>query len=378
MKTKLKKVIEEEVDKYIKHSKLPEKWYIRTTKESNETVCDWFVSLSEDNKTFCLKNGRHWYNRYLEITPEFCRLLGYYIAGGSSGQHGINFAFNIKETEYHQDVISLLYSFFPDTLSIKLLEVPENNVGTIYSNSYVLKYLFTSLSGIGAANKFINFDLLSSEKHAIELLTGLHRGDGCITTSGSFIAVSTISRQLAFDTRHCLQKLEIMSYFSISETGGRNPLYTVMVYQTNNPKVNNLFGLNLKEVSNKRFYGDYNQGFFGKRVKKPKTCYYTEPITVYNLEVEGDNSYHLADCIVHNCDALSQALNWLASKAGNSVAIVATDKGLDSLHRIAPRKGEGTSLFKERNSREPISDFSNPSRNLIQQASVSDIRKLFN
>ena len=55
------------------------------------------------------------------------------------------------------------------------------------------------------------------------------------------------------------------------------------------------------------------------RVVRLNFEYYEE--TVYNLEVEEDNSYHIQDCCVHNCDSTSQALNWLSAKMSTSTAI---------------------------------------------------------
>ena len=74
-------------------------------------------------------------------------------------------------------------------------------------------------------------------------------------------------------------------------------------------------------------------------------------------------------------DATSQALNWFASKAGNNVAVISTEEGLEDLYRIAPRKGYGTSFMQQKTS---ANNFAEVNRRMTDQNTMAEIKKIFN
>ncbi len=74
-------------------------------------------------------------------------------------------------------------------------------------------------------------------------------------------------------------------------------------------------------------------------------------------------------------DATSQALNWFATKAANNIAIITTEDGVRSLNRVAPQKGKGLNGFIPKTQKTP--DFSGVSRRMIDQSTMSDIKKIF-
>ena len=70
-------------------------------------------------------------------------------------------------------------------------------------------------------------------------------------------------------------------------------------------------------------------------------------------------------------DALSQALNWLATKSGSNVALIPSEQGLESLGRIAPKKG-----FMQQKTSGNI-NFSEVSRRMTDQNTLNSIRSIF-
>ena len=83
----------------------------------------------KDLYKFETKNWRLWYNmpKSIQITPDFCRLLGYYVSEGSVSNYGkgysVRFSFNKKELNYINDVCTILKK-----LNINYYTYSQNNV----------------------------------------------------------------------------------------------------------------------------------------------------------------------------------------------------------------------------------------------------------
>lgn len=75
-------------------------------------------------------------------------------------------------------------------------------------------------------------------------------------------------------------------------------------------------------------------------------------------------------------DATSQALNWFASKAGNNIAVIPSEFGIESLQRVAPRKGQGTTMYRQ-NKTSADTNFAEASRSIIDQTTMKQIKEIF-
>lgn len=132
----------------------------------------------------------------VKVTPDFCRLLGFYTAEGYA-RKGIDFCFNRNEYDLQEDVILLMEKFFGVRPS-KIRSATNNAVNIIYNISQLSPF-FISLCGKGAHNKHIPMFLCEAPReYFLEYLKSLIEGDGHITKQGE-VEITSVSRQLILE-----------------------------------------------------------------------------------------------------------------------------------------------------------------------------------
>ncbi|MBI3860080.1 MAG: hypothetical protein HY296_07600 [Thaumarchaeota archaeon] len=113
--------------------------------------------------------------RKVPMNDDFLRLAGYYITEGSSHRRSLIFSFNKDETEFIDDVESLMSKLF----SLKgRVDVNGRGANLVFNSSY-LSEIFEESFGADAEDKRIphEFMLLPMSKQK-DLVRGLWRGDG--------------------------------------------------------------------------------------------------------------------------------------------------------------------------------------------------------
>ncbi len=119
----------------------------------------------------------------IKLTPGLARLIGYYLAEGcisrERGRYRVRFTFNSAETEFINDVRSLLQN----ELGVKSSVIPSkiDKATHIRASSPFLGWLFAEVLGCGVRSTEMRVpDVLMSTSpvHRRELLKGLLRGDG--------------------------------------------------------------------------------------------------------------------------------------------------------------------------------------------------------
>lgn len=270
-----------------------------------------FKQISEDS--IISQQGRNHVGKTkikINCDERFCRLVGYFLSEGYLiNDEAIAFSFNIKETDYIEDVISIVKDYFGIELS--KLDNRSEHGATLIFYSRILNSFFTQFYYGGvkrASTKFLpnNFLNLPKEKLA-EILRGWWRGDTGVT----------VSRQLADKMKSLCLKIGIIPSIKV---------YCVKVYAEKYKKFigdreiipkndmivfSNLsffeqdFGLlkekcfkkSVNKLKRKHGWIDENYAYLPiKEIHKEK--YSGE---VYNLEVEEDNSYVTEFACVHNC-----------------------------------------------------------------------------
>jgi len=114
-------------------------------------------------------------NRYVDFTPEFARLLGYYVAEGSNENgKGIEFSFHRTEESYHADVKYLMNKYF----GVDSIDKFIDNKCAIRYRSSILSMFFGGLCGVHSHNKHIPLLCLQHRDKASEFIKGCWRGDG--------------------------------------------------------------------------------------------------------------------------------------------------------------------------------------------------------
>ncbi len=263
----------------------------------------------------------------LEITADFCRLAGYYLAEGSFSKRKncLIFSFAKHEEEYINDVIFLMDKIF----GVKLAKKRERNGYDLHFYSKTIIDLFDNLfyennSPRRAYSKIIPRWMINLfiDKQA-ELFKGWWRGDAGTTTS------EILAHQMKII---CLRLGVIPSIYKTtkekfnnynSKINGRKIIASHDIYLFNNLSFyEDKFNL-LKEKEFKRFntklqrkHGWIDENYVYIPIKDIETQDYDGD--VYNLEVEDDNTYVTPSAIVHNC-----MTPWFG--------IFGSDSGFDSL-----------------------------------------------
>lgn len=128
----------------------------------------------------------------VELTPELCKLFGFYTAEGSANGR-LEFTFGTHETNYHEEVISLMKKYFD--LDAKT-EAREDNAFRITYYSSRLGKFFEKHCGNGSHNKHIpEFLWDAPAEYFLAYLEGYAKGDGYTTKEGK-LSVTSVSKQL--------------------------------------------------------------------------------------------------------------------------------------------------------------------------------------
>jgi len=148
------------------------------------------------NLTEFLESKKKWARRQVRVTPEFMRLVGYYLAEGWVNQKSkrMELSFNAKEVEYIKDAQDLMEAIFHAKLTIHKSACTKTST-RLRCTSLIVSKFFYKMLGSGAKNKRIPWRWLNTSRECrIELLKGLFRGDGHFSKD-SFI-YATVSHEL--------------------------------------------------------------------------------------------------------------------------------------------------------------------------------------
>jgi len=141
-------------------------------------------------------------------------------------------------------------------------------------------------------NKKIHSDILLSKKSVLkEFAEGWFMTDGCLVESQNKKMISTSSKDLAYSLSVVLNKLGYA--FSVQQRPeGKTVIQDRIVFCKES------WHFSYREYS-KRTQSWFHNGYKLVRPKKIETTFFEG--TVYNFEVEEDNSYTVGNLIVHNC-----------------------------------------------------------------------------
>ena len=254
------------------------------------------------------------------FTPSLMKMSGFYLSEGSTW----------KEEMYAREIGGIIKSHFGVSTAIK--ERTETLLKTRTICSSLAEY-FRNTFGLHAEEKRIPYEWLSLPKeYLIELMRGVWYGDG--SSSDGVFTFSTTSRELFNFLKLAMLRLE--TPFSTKEYEpkiDKNGVCHQRAYHLrvcNPPYIRKMSELlpDLKISS----FGDgkktiwFEDGKMLYHIKKIESLPYKG--LVFNLEVEGANSYMLESAVVHNCFPRdNRALVQTAKKFGVSLPLAeATDR----------------------------------------------------
>lgn len=221
----------------------------------------------------------------IQLTPGFGRIVGLFLAEGHTDKQKVVWTFGKHEEEtLAAELSALIYQELGAEAHIQ--NRPHSVNVVVYGTNWAK--LFESLCGTGSGKKCVHTDILSGPKDFLkEVFEGWMDGDG----------YQTEKRNTGVSVSHSLA----MSMFDIAQMCGLHP-----IIRTSIPKLNG----NVKTRQNRwdveyhdSFYGEETETHIYRKVKEviveDTDCY------VYNMTVQGDNSYVTEGIGVHNCVGFS-------------------------------------------------------------------------
>jgi IMP dehydrogenase/GMP reductase/intein/homing endonuclease len=247
--------------------------------------------------------------RRVEVTPDFMRLAGYYLAegyiSGSSNNRQLRFGFHEKERDYQDDVIQLIRNIFGFQGKISISKIAKKRGVNVIIFSHALAKFFEWLIPSVACNKRLPAMLLNQgDEYLRQLLIGLIRGDGCVR-DWRRVAFKTSSPSLAYQVAAVLIRKGYLPSIQLYNPNheGWNPSYHVRLSGTQFDRFYEEFPeLNIQEMSeeNPRFMGMWqDEKYIYVSIRSVRME--DRDLDVYNLEVEEDESYVANRVAVHNC-----------------------------------------------------------------------------
>lgn len=283
-----------------------------------------------NNLNFTYKNNNENVKIKVPLEPDIMRLIGYYAAEGYIGKaskgknkyniqsYSVQFSFHKNENKYHEDVIFLMKKYFNTKGNIKYSN--KNNGISIFFKSRTAYEFFNKYIGKLSYNKKLPWQFIHLNNDLIkEFIKGYWRGDG--SNSDINYSMSTTSETLAEQLKLLLIKFGINSSLTIRYTDNfkihpNNPkiiakhnLYNIVIWRPNAIKFGELINEDLVKKSNRKCKNKYftdDLKYSLHEIKKIDIVY-NKKETVYNFEVEDDESYHANGIISHNCYCVGSA-----------------------------------------------------------------------
>lgn len=233
--------------------------------------------------------------KYITLSPDVMELLGLYIAEGSAGECKVEFDYHAKETELHEFTATVCRKIF---CNAKVTTTTRGNKCRVVVSSKIAASLLSTLCGSGAANKRLHPVLMNATNTA-SLIRGYFLGDGCYTAMA--MTASTVSKQLVQQLYKLLNQhgIYLVRQRSLRSRTGHIE-YTVVIPAQFHKRFKQLTGLSCKPQGTRRGRTVINgKGCFFVPIRSVTSKIVDEP--VYNLHVEGDESYLAEGFSSHNC-----------------------------------------------------------------------------
>ena len=259
------------------------------------------------------------------VNEDFLKFAGYYLAEGYVHRRSLTFTFSLKERHLAEDVASLSKKLFG--LQARIEERPEKGSMDVHVNSSYLAELFEEWFGNGAENKRVPHDLmlLPPEKQK-SLVQAMWMGDGYLGRKKA--GYKTISPMLAEQVKLLLIRNGIVPTITVSAASGiHETSYSLQVVSARDyNRLSEILGSTRRVVK----HGGKPPMIITDRylylpVRKNEVFDYSGP--VYNLEVEGVNSYVTPSATLHNCgdfgilNAVQMALAEMNIDPSNTVIV---------------------------------------------------------
>lgn len=254
------------------------------------------------------KRGKYWVNNVIPLDFLAGELFGYYLAEGWTNESRASVLFSLGKHEkilYNRikDIIKLTFGIEPSECEYDYKTTHDISIGSRIITSFFIK----NFGAICEQKKIPTWAFRAGDDFLYGLLKGLIIGDGHIAKYE--ITMTTISPSLAIQVRIILAKLGYIHSLNMKEGGkgiilGRNidmhDSWHIIIGGLNAKKL--AMRLNLKYdggIGRNESHSIVLPEYLMVPIRKiEKMDYHGD---VYNLSVEGDESYTLIPAVVHNC-----------------------------------------------------------------------------
>jgi Fe-S cluster assembly protein SufB len=235
-----------------------------------------------------------------KYTPELLKLMGYYLAEGSAfvnkalNRPVVSFSFGAHEDDIVAEVCMLIEQTTGKQPCITKIPAKHAVNVTVYSRE--LMSICTKTCGKGATAKRLSPELMALPPEQIEpLLEGYFRGDGNVCDKGNSVMyrASTASETLAQQLQELLARKGIYASIQVCP-GGDDVLQGCLIHRQNQYIVGYTTDKRWSEIR-------ATEKYFLVPIKSIERAPYDG--FVFNLDVEGPNSYLVRGFAVHNCTA---------------------------------------------------------------------------
>lgn len=291
-------------------------------KELKDIKTDDFISINIPKKE----------ENPFNLTMEQCYLLGRYVADGHLDNHKRNdrengymwwvkFSIGSKKIEeFESHIKSYKYNKSYHSQNCYRVSIWDKNL---------VEFIKEQGFGEGASNKDIPLCILNLPKElAKSFLDGYMSGDGCYNKSTEFYSATTVSKKLCLKLQLLVGKIyNVASSVFFNENAPKHIIENRIVNQQNS------YTIRYKETPDKEYSFIYDNKLWFKVSNIEKA----DVQTVYNLEVENDNSYTANNLIVHNCQDFSIAGMGRGGDAGSGTRSSLMYESIRIIKKLKPK-----------------------------------------
>ncbi len=241
----------------------------------------------------------------LNITPEFLRLLGYFISEGSLNITKCGrISLYSKNEEILDDMRKCITVVTNKTPKERITYGFGSSTELSFNHKVIYEFLRQHIGQKSSEKKAPDFVFGLSKEKIGYFLSGLYSGDGTLTKNA--FGYYTISRQLASDVANLLLTLGVVATIGTRQRSGRKTTDYEVLFYTSNEKKEFLKYVNpirkipniRKPANNKNKIGD----IYLDRIKSIEKIVLKESVPVYDLSVDSHQNFigGFGSVLLHN------------------------------------------------------------------------------